>query len=228
MFKVRLMKMFGLAALAAVAAMAFVGASSASAEFNTTLCKELKGLVCPEKLQWKEGETIHLVQVEPGKLLNSIATVLCLTVLGNLKVLGASLANAPTPLLVDGSFTYKECGTNSTHTNCKEVNETEEGLFHILKTGEHEGIGTGLNGKAHVHCEKVLGFITIDCEYAAEGLKPELSGLEPPHVTLEKQPVKLIEGGGLCPEESKIDALLTPLVDTMGEEELPLSVYVAS
>ena len=200
--------MFGLAALAAVVAMAFVGASSASAA-NTSLCKTTTE-PCPEANQWKAGETIHLASTETGKLLNSIATVLCLTVLGNLKVLGASLAN---PLSMDGHFVYSGCGTNSTHTNC-EVEETEEGRFNVNATGAHTGTATGENGKAHVHCTKVLGFITIDCTYVAAGLTAELSGLEPSHVTLTKQPVNLLEGSGLCPEESKVDALLTPLAET--------------
>jgi hypothetical protein len=79
----RLIKMFGLAALAAVAAMAFVGATPASATFDTQLCKVNEGLLCPAG----QAQThFHLVLV-PGtvwKLLNPI-TILCLGALSEMK-----------------------------------------------------------------------------------------------------------------------------------------------
>ena len=99
------------------------------------------------------------------------------------------------------------------------MTELEKGKFDILKTKLGGGTISGLAGIAFLKCTKVLGFITIECEYSGAGLKAEIgaAGGEGPklHVTLTKSPVKIIAGGGLCPEESKVDVLLEVLEETL-------------
>lgn len=53
----RLTKAFGLAAIAAVAALAFIGTSSAAAAGEVVLCKELV-TTCPAGSQWPSGTTL--------------------------------------------------------------------------------------------------------------------------------------------------------------------------
>ena len=206
----RLVKMFGLAALAAVAAMAFLGASSASANQNTALCKTHTALTCSSF--YGEKDTIHLLNTEVAKLLSDLVDVLCLTVLANVKSLG--LATAPAGLLVHGKFTYAGCGTTANHNNCT-VTEEAEALFDLLKTGLNEGTGTGLAGQAHVVCKNIFGFIEIDCKYNASGLAPEF--LSNSHARITEQEVELTDGTGFCPDESFVDGLLKPLTNVAGE-----------
>jgi len=74
----RFIKVLGLAAVAAVAAMAFVGAGSASAQDEIVLCKVLveKGKLCP-KGELLPAETLLLALAKDPILKNSISTVLC-------------------------------------------------------------------------------------------------------------------------------------------------------
>ena len=88
-------KMIGLAALAALTAMAFVGASSAMAE-STTLCSA-DGSGC--------GIThVHETSVGKAKLLTSFGTTEC-----NVLFLGDARAALASPLVIDGTFTYTNC-----------------------------------------------------------------------------------------------------------------------
>jgi len=72
----RFVKAFGLAALAAVAAMAFLGAGTASAQtHDIVLCKELVTL-CPAGKLWPAGTLLEALAKEP-KLLSSLGTIEC-------------------------------------------------------------------------------------------------------------------------------------------------------
>jgi hypothetical protein len=70
---VRLVKMLGLAMVAAIATMAFIGAGSASAqEHKIVLCDELVTL-CPNGHLWPEGTELEALAKEP-KLHSSLGT----------------------------------------------------------------------------------------------------------------------------------------------------------
>src|SRR5262245_9587985 len=160
--------MFGLTALAAVAAMAFIGATSASAEKNTALCKTHTSLLCPAGDVWKAGELIHLLNEGVGKLLSSLITVLCLLVLVSAESLG--LTEAPTPLPVHGTISFSGCGSTSAHDNCTATVE-EQPLSHLLKTGLDAGTLLALNGRTRLICEDLTIFkIDIDCKYDTTGI----------------------------------------------------------
>ena len=223
----RLMKMFGLAALAAVVTMALVGTTSASAT-STVLCEVLEGLKCPAGKQI-ELEKIHLANSAlpggPGTpegtptLLNSTANVLCLTVL-----VEAETLDLGAPQLIHAtSQKFENCGTNSTHSNC-EVKTEELPLFHLLKIGEDEGSVLGLNGKVRVKCT-IFGFIKINCVYELNGLLftakgPQASKTTYGDVDAKETPAELVEGGGACPEISLLDGLLLPLAGSSSSSSI--------
>jgi hypothetical protein len=193
--------MFGLAAITAVAAMAFVGASTASADFNTVLCEEHSALVCPAGKKI-ELELVHITNLPGtlGRLLPSSGpTVLCLDILGLVEALDLGVAPEPQKFH-SHSLSFTNCGTNSAHTNC-EVTVEEQSLFDLLKIGLDEGSLEALNGKTRVKCDFV--FFELDCVYNATGLLFEVKG---GHLTANQTPVTA-ESGGLCPDESKVDGL---------------------
>jgi len=216
----RPIKMFGLAAVAAVAAMAFVGASSASANTWTSLCDVHTSLVCPAGhllelftfLLTKEGAEGK--GGESAILKTSIATVLCLSSKGTVHVEeGKPLLDNPLKLLV--LLAFKNCGTNAEHNNCT-VTVLKNPLVTLLKTALNLGTATvskELPAEVNVKC----GFL-INCTYSEplEGKSIAVEGGE--HVagsgngmlTANELELKTI-GGGFCPEKSKWNALYEPL-----------------
>src|SRR5262249_4119350 len=111
--QVKPIKMLGLAALAALLAMAFVGASSAMAE-STALCsadieteeEESAGSIKNEC----EVTHVHETSVGKGKLLSSSLNVEC-----DVLFLGEVVATG-SPLRIEGNFTYSNCNAGCTAT----------------------------------------------------------------------------------------------------------------
>jgi hypothetical protein len=213
-------KMLGLAALAALMAMAFVGASSAMAE-STALCKEdpinLPSEVCPEE---KRISHVHeqTLSGSPGLLLSSVVEVLCdVLFLGDVQNIG----NLGNPLEILGHFTYKNCMTaNNSACTVTEITATDAKIK-VLKLGHELADVTGA-GEVNVHC----GFL-INCTYNGEGLSghalgPLLSGTETNgQIRLEEQTTHRVSG--VCPETAKLDILTTPYL-TEAEEALALAM----
>jgi hypothetical protein len=189
---VKSIKMLGLAALAALMAMAFVGASSAMAE-STQLCGH-DGTPC---------EAVHHVHEESvGKaVLLSTIKVEC-----NVLFLGDISAGTSNPLVIKGNFTYTNCGS------CVVKEESASAKIEVLKEGHETSKVTG-EGLVHVECS---GF--IDCSYNGVGLKgtgkgPLLSAVGNPNgeVTISGQTTNKETGGFLCPATAKLDITTTPL-----------------
>jgi hypothetical protein len=196
----RLIKMFGLAAFAAVAAMAFVGATSASALTNTQLCSEHPALLCPAG---KGVTSVHQVLAAGtvGELLAAI-DVLCLGYLVEATALG--LGNPQSVHSLSQSFTG--CGTGSGHNNCTvSVESGQQPLFDLLKTGLDQGVLTALSGQLRILCAN-LGF---DCLVDLTGAEFEADG---GHLTANSTLVTLL-GGFICDDEAYLDALLETLGD---------------
>jgi hypothetical protein len=221
----RLIKMLGIAALAALTAMALVGASSAMATESTQLCKvdrDIEG-----KTEACASPTTHVHFHDPLALLHAesfglLVDILCealfLSSVGG--VLG--LGTAPSPQVIHGSFTYsgphkaggpcinmkKDGGTE----NCQSVTEvgTPGGLLSILREGLELATVTGSEFEVLVECAG------LHCIYKAEGLKghalgpllfkPETNG----NVTITNQPVQKVSGF-LCPTTSKLTTTQLPL-----------------
>jgi hypothetical protein len=176
--------------------MAFVDASTASANGSTQLCQVHTGLTC-------EGGTavVNLANEGLVRFLNSIATVLCLNVTST--IIPLALGN-PQEIHTLG-LSFSNCGTSSTHSNC-EITVPEMPLADLLKVGLDEGILTFLSGKIHLHCTKVTIFnVTLDCEYGIAGLEFPVGGQ---HLTAAETPVEEIGEKTLCPSEPTFDALL--------------------
>jgi hypothetical protein len=195
----RLIKIFGLGAVAAVAAMALVGATSASAT-STQLCKSHDALTCDTG----EGATsVGMVNQGPGVLLTNLVDVLCLTI----SVSGTALALANPQLVHITALSFTNCGTKAAHDNCT-ITVLELPLTNLLKTGLDTGTITGTNGETLVECENIDIFgIDIHCIYDATGLQFSVGAQD---LTASKTKVDTISGS-LCPSpsESFLDGLLT-------------------
>ncbi len=184
-------KMLGLTALAALLAMAFVGASSAMAE-ETSLCMEPK--VGCEALQHVHETTLT---GKKAVLKTSIVTVEC-----DVLFLGDALSGAGAPLVIHGTFTYTNCGS------CTATEENGPAEIKVLKEGHETASVTG-EGLVHVECSG------LNCRYNGVGLKgtakgPELSTETNGEVSLTEQTTNK-ESGLFCPSTSKLTITTTPL-----------------
>jgi hypothetical protein len=203
---VKLLKMFGLAALASLMAMAFVGAGSAMAE-STALCNVDPGTGSTEACPAGHLVThVHEVSSTPGLLLSSVVEIKC-TVL----FLGDTASSLANPLVITGKFTYSGCQTAS-GSSCTVTETSASSTIKVLKTAHELGSVTG-NGEVNAHC----GFF-INCTYDGEGLSghalgPLLSTAANGEVRLEEQTTHRT-GGSLCPETAKLDLLTSPLSAT--------------
>ena len=204
-------KMLGLAAVAALMAMAFIGSSSAMANNGTALC-EIDPLMeeagkhldlCPEGFL---VDHVHEETLEgaKGKLLSSVLNIEC-TVLFLGDVLTAGwLATNPNPLVISGKFTLSNC-----NSGCTATEENGPGEIKIVKEG-HELAKVTFKYLWHLVCS---GF--INCRYTGTGLTghglgPLLSELETGDVLIAEQTIAK-ESGTFCPSTAKLDLDFHPL-----------------
>jgi len=204
--------MFGLAALAALASMAFLGAGTASAE-GIAICEE-NALPCPE------NKLVSLIHAEleagtVGQLLSSLATILCLNVLAEAHAEGPLLHATTLNAIILATFTG--CGSNGAHSNCT-VKTLENGLAELTKTGTNLGVISGTSGEepgvVNLQCT-ILGF-PVNCDYSGAELAFPVEGAGHTEgagngrLVANKTPAKLTEalGGLFCPENSTLDAKL--------------------
>jgi len=201
---VKAIKMIGLAALAALMAMAFAGATSAMAE-STELCSV-------DETPCAEGNVVthvHETSVGKAKLLSSVGTTEC-----NVLYLGEDISEvmeAGAPLALSGSFTYTECTLGG--SSCTATEENGPGEIEVLREGHEKAKVTG-EGLVHLVCS---GF--IDCSYTGTGLVgtakgPLLSTQKNGEVTLSEQTTNKEAGGFLCSKTAKLDITTTPLSAT--------------
>jgi hypothetical protein len=199
--KVKAIKMIGLAALTALMAMAFVGASSAMAE-STSLCTADEN---PCSAANQVGH-VHEVSVGKAKLLSSVGTTEC-----NVLFLGDISTKLANPLVISGSFTYTNCELGG--GSCTAVEEASPAEIKVLKEGHEKSKVTG-EGLVHLTCS---GF--IDCSYnglnlIGTGKGPLLSTQANGEVSLSEQSTNKETGGFLCPKTAKLDITTSPLSAT--------------
>ncbi|HEX6753337.1 MAG TPA: hypothetical protein VF093_07115 [Solirubrobacterales bacterium] len=205
----RLVKMLGLAALTALVAMAFVGASSATATGTTALCKGNEK-VCSEG---NLVETFHLLNKEGTalNLLSEFVNALCLGLLANTKSLHVGIPQK----INSETITFTGCGTSAAHNNCT-IEFKKVPTFTLLKTAENLGLLTAANGELLFKCT-VLGITKIDCTYDTSGLEFGVEGAlhqtGTGHGMVTAASVPLAKGSGAkCPEKpSTLEFLLEPL-----------------
>jgi hypothetical protein len=185
---VKAIKMIGLAALTALMAMAFVGATSASA---TTLCN------ADENSCTNPTTSVHEVSVGKAKLLTSIGTTECNVLFASTSI-GAGGGAVQT---LEGNFTYTNCVLGGSSCTAEQAGTVE---IKVEKTGAEASKVTG-EGLVHVVC---AGF--IDCSYNGTNLvgtgKGALSaGNGTGEVSLSEQSTTKEAGGFLCPKTAKLD-----------------------
>jgi len=195
----RLIKMFGLVAIAAVAAMAFVGATSAAANTTTKLCNSHNGLACSG-----DGATsVHMV-LATGTVLRLLSPIVVLC-LGELwESSGADVGALGNPQRLDlTSKSSTGCGTTSAHSNCTLTIEQLPDAT-LLKLGLDEGSLELLNGTFRLQgCG-----IGLNCQYDLAGT---LASAGAQHVTLNEAPTTELGGKFFCPDEGTLDGLLETL-----------------
>jgi hypothetical protein len=187
--------MLGLAALAALMAMAIVGASSAMAE-STSLCAADEA-ECAAPLTHVHETTLT---GKKAVLKTSIVTVEC-----DVLFLGDTLSESGAPLVIHGTFTYTNCGS------CTATEENGPAEVKVLKEGHEAGSVVG-EGLVHVECSG------LNCRYNGVGLKgaakgPLLSTETNGEVSLVKQLTNK-ESGLFCPSTSELTITTTPLSAT--------------
>lgn len=221
----KLIKMFGLAAVAAVVAMAFIGASSAMALESTLLCLKDTASATPTLTECEPPTTVHYLNVEvklegspvkevtkdkKGVLLNSTLNVECEALLQG-TVLDELVTGGPVRVEVAaGGLVYSNCTFGCT------VTTRAGGTLLVQKTAAEEATVNGDGFEVEVNC---FGF--FDCFYNAAGLtgrglgplKADVGGKG--HVSysdaLGGNTVNLVKGSG-CPSVAKLDALFQSLV----------------
>lgn len=199
----RVVKVFGLAALAAVVAMAFISATSASA-VSTQLCDNHTGLTCEAGHALTSVHQV-LAAGTVGDLL-MLLDVLCLGYLVEASV-GALGSGATKQTVTVVSQTFTGCGTSSAHNNCTVTIPTgQQPSFGLLKTGLDAGTLTATSGQARLQCPN-LGW---NCVYDLEEMEFEVGA---GHLTANESATSVLEGKFFCPNEGFLDALLETLAD---------------
>jgi hypothetical protein len=202
--------MLGLAAIAAVAAMALMGVSSAMAN-STQLCENDTKTDPPAAGECKEPMTVHFISVnsedKPGhaKLLAETfigpVTVECESLISGEVLLGLVKEG---PVVIHGEIKYSNCLNNAV------VKVIKQGLISVLHL---------MNELADVTAtgfEVLVETNGLHCVYnptalVGHGLGPlNTEGDGDAHVTYTKAEVN--HGSGfLCPSTSKLDALFESL-----------------
>jgi hypothetical protein len=211
----KLLKMFGLVALAALMVMAFVGAGPAMAE-STALCANIPPYDLadedPTDLPDRDGllavcnnlvTHVHETTLSgaKAKLLSKAINVEC-----DVLFLGDVLGLATPQVIHSGAFTYTNCNTGCT------VTQEGTALISVLRLG-HETADVAYEYQVHVECGAF-----IDCKYNGTGLKgtakgPLLSSHLNGETTITEQTANKV-GGAFCPSTAKLDITVTPLTHT--------------
>jgi hypothetical protein len=202
----KLLKMFSLAALAALMGMAFIGVGSAMAE-NTALCRDMPTI--DDEIDGTDGVCddpithVHLTTLPGAKaiILTSVLNVEC-----DVLFLGDVLALGAPQVIHSGVLTYSNCNNGCT------VFQEGTVLLSVLKLG-HELADVTSDGQKHVECGAF-----IDCKYNGTGLVghalgPLLSSHLNGSVIISEQVLNKV-GGAFCPATAKLDITLTPLTHT--------------
>jgi hypothetical protein len=219
---VRTIKLIGLAAIAAISAMAFVGVSSAMAG-STLLCENNTAALEPTLAECGEVKEIHSTTVKfennawvagKAKLLGS-STIECNILVKGTRTSGALTAGAAE---FEAELIYTSCNFGCTVTDSS-TGGNPQGTILVLKTAKELASVTGDNFMIYLKCPFIY-----KCHYNASGLTGH--GLQPEpahnstgkgHVTYSGATVTLLEelsSPFTCPTTGSLHGLfqsLTPL-----------------
>lgn len=190
-------------------AIAVAGASSAMAE-STQLCRQDMAVfnggqylgtgACPAA---EAVNSVHLLSVGKAKLLDNEGGVL---VECNVLFQSRTVGGLGTPQVIEGNFTYVNCGTCQVREALGSL-----AIIEVLREG-HE------TAKVKGEAEISVSCLGIACVYNGEGLEgtakgPLLANPARPNgeVFLQRQVVNPVEG--ICPE-AELDIIMVPLTAT--------------
>jgi hypothetical protein len=196
--------MFGLAALAALMAMAFAGASSAMAE-DTALCKLDPGTGADETCPANKLVThVHYVTL-PGQKEKILTEYKDIIIECDDLFLGDVLRPyLGSPLVIHGKLTTSNCNNFCTITE-----ENGPGTLEFLKLG-HELADVTLEFLKHLQCPPLFNCWYTTEYLVAHALGPLLSDEDNGDIVLHDQEMQK-EKGGICPMIMSLDFLITPL-----------------
>jgi hypothetical protein len=214
-YTVRLIKMLGLTAVTAIAAMAFLGASTAMAT-NTLLCMTDDANCASPTLVNFESVNAAGTAAAKAVLLNSIINVEC-----NAAIVGHRISDAlPTekkPVTFEGLLSYTNCSSPCS------VTVISNGTISVLRTTNELADVTASGFKVKVNC---AGFFI--CDYNAANLVGhglgglEVAGRDRGHVTFGGNLVNLEQDlfspFGNCPATANLDALFQSSTDLFIKE----------
>lgn len=197
---------FGLAALAALAAMAFAGAPAAMAS-NTLLCS-INEVPCEaaNRVTHLHAATLSLV---PGLLLNSVGDVLC-----DVLFLSTSVGALGAPQSIRGNFTYSGCVRHKPDRTTEACTVSElngPATIRFLRTAAETAEVTG-EGEMRVRCG-----LFINCVYNGAGLVGTGQGAatgseENGSVSITNQETRRVSG--VCPAQAFLDITFRALSRT--------------
>jgi hypothetical protein len=194
------LKMFGLAAIAAVAAMAFVGASSASA---TVLCKTAT-VPCPEK--YGAGTIIEGTATN-ATLTSNLATVVCGHSATKTEISNAGGAAATVTGKIT-ALTFTSCFANNGAVPCTVSVQKLPYHAEVHWTVGANGILTAKTGGAGSPGANVVCAGLISCTFERTLFTLPVDGGNPASVTANKVSLERTAFGGtpLCGTEAFWDA----------------------
>jgi hypothetical protein len=181
----------GLAALAAMVAMALIGVSQASANEETAVLCETPELECEKPFP---NPTTLVGYAQNAKMLTSIGTVECASALGELTLLN-ELGKVGTGHALSASFSKCHLGSTScTVTVIKLGLVTLEKSGALRVTAKSDG-----NSEANLKC----GFL-INCTYGGTG-ETEIVSNEAGELQTLGNEYEMTLSKGFCPETARVD-----------------------
>jgi hypothetical protein len=218
----RLIKVLGLAAVAALTAMAFIGTSSSLAEDTIVVCKELieVGKLCPEGKLWAQESKLLLLAKEP--VLEGSLTVKCEDSIATATLGGPAAGLLPVSIdVVFGKLPTPKLGEGC--SECSEVHTPLlEGWIKVKGTDEFYLEASG--SATLLHCT----FLNLTCIYGAEKIQTPIKhdGTHPLHegtnlalLKIEATLFRKTGSSGLCAAEGLWKATyVATLVHQTGSE----------
>jgi hypothetical protein len=192
--EMRLVKMLGLAAVATMAAMAFVGATSASAA-DTQLCIDHDGLACEEG-----ASSVSIVNSGSGVLLGNLYDIACDVITAS----ATPLVLADPQVVHFSSLSFASCQAEIENYPCESNPfETELPLANLEKIGLDAGVLSLTSGRVLLECTALVGW--WECEYDLSEVQFTVGNQ---HFTSNETRLTLVEGTSFyCQEELYLDAL---------------------
>jgi len=230
----RSIKMLGLAAVAATAAMALFGTASASATFNTVLCSTGE-LECNNPVNGGGNVEIHFETLagDPLKLATNIGTMECekslflLTLLNKLAMAPAKLEAHVLKLTLEGNCHLG--GTSCTITVNGEGDGSGPGSLLILKIGKLEAEATDMTltlpgGQEMKTSATFKCGSLINCKYSAGAeTKWVITSDAEGHLLMVANATPLAGSGFFCPKTTTLTAKYHA-VDLKGGQVLNLFI----